>query len=52
MGFRRAGLKPMQLHWAPAPSLGPGHGVWEGRSFFQTLFELENSVATAYKFHW
>jgi len=25
----RAGLEPMQLHWAPR------HGVWEGCSFFR-----------------
>jgi len=41
----RAGLKPMQLHWAPRL------GVWVDYSFLPDTLALENSVETTYKFH-
>jgi len=41
----KAGLKPMQLHWAPR------YGVWVDCSFCQIHIALENSVETPCKFY-
>jgi len=47
----RAGLKPMQLHWAPRLS-GPRAKVFEKIvRFCQILLALEDSVETAHKPH-